>query len=65
VESLPVLAAADYYTAEWAVLDGEGKLIKGVFSFSFGDDARPPSDYRDQMQMEHSDNIISPDYRLL
>ena len=62
VQSLPELEPADYYTAEWAVLDGGGKLIKGVFYFSFGDDARPASYYLNQIK--HPDHIMSPDYRL-
>jgi methionine-rich copper-binding protein CopC len=63
VQPLPALAAADYYTAEWAVLDDQGKLIKGTFHFSFGAEAKPPSFYLDQMeQMQH---IMAPDYRLL
>jgi len=41
--SLPELKAADYYTAEWAILDEEDRLIRGSFSFSFGEAARLPS----------------------
>jgi methionine-rich copper-binding protein CopC len=63
MQSLPMLAPADYYRVEWAVLDAGGQLIKGSFYFSFGDDAKPPSYYLDQM--EHPDHIMSPDYRLL
>jgi methionine-rich copper-binding protein CopC len=62
VQPLPVLKSADYYTAEWAVLDGGGKLIKGVFYFSFGDNARPASYYLNQMK--HPDHIMPSDYRL-
>jgi len=59
---LPLLASADYYTVEWAVLNERGKLKKGNFHFSFGADARPPSFYRDKIKpMEH---IRTPDYRL-
>ena len=41
--SLPSLQAADYYTAEWAILDEQDRLIRGNFSFSFGEMARMPS----------------------
>ena len=40
---LPSLQAADYYTAEWAILDEQDRLIRGSFSFSFGEMARMPS----------------------
>ena len=63
MQEVPALAEADYYRVEWAVLDADGKLIKGNFHFSFGKDARPPSYYLDQM--EHPQHIMSPDYRLL
>lgn len=62
VQPLPVLPIADYYSVEWAAFDTKRMLIKGVFYFSFGDDAQPPSSYRNQM--EHSMEILSPDYRL-
>lgn len=41
--SLPSLQTADYYTAEWAILDEQDRLIRGSFSFSFGEMARMPS----------------------
>jgi methionine-rich copper-binding protein CopC len=63
MQNLPKLNEADYYAVEWAVLDGEGKLIKGSFHFSFGANARPPSYYLEQM--EHPQHIMAPDYRLL
>jgi len=63
MQSLPTLELADYYTVEWAVLDSDEKLVKGAFYFSFGDDARPPSFYLDQI--DHPVHIMSPDYRLL
>lgn len=40
---LPALAAASYYTAEWAILAANDQLVRGSFSFSFGPDAKPPS----------------------
>jgi len=62
-QPLPTLAAANYYKVEWAALDRVGKLVRGSFYFSFGDDAQPPSSYREGM--DHDMQIISPDYRLL
>ena len=41
--SLPDLPGAEYYTAEWAILDEQDTLIRGNFSFAFGDAARAPS----------------------
>lgn len=62
-QALPELAAADYYTVEWAVLDDNEQLVKGNFHFAFGPDARPPSYYLAQReQMRH---FMAPDYRLL
>ncbi|NKB32721.1 MAG: hypothetical protein GKR91_06450 [Pseudomonadales bacterium] len=61
--SLPPLLPANYYLVEWAAFAANGELVRGSFSFSFGDDAMPPSHYR--AQMEHSNTIISPDYRLI
>jgi len=63
MQSLPMLAAADYYKVEWAALDAVGELIKGSFYFSFGEDARPPSYYLNLI--DHPDHIMSPDFRLL
>ncbi|MEX0962868.1 MAG: copper resistance protein CopC [Pseudohongiellaceae bacterium] len=62
-QSLPPLLAADYYKVEWAALDASGKLARGSFYFSFGDNAKPPSSYMGEM--DHQMQIISPDYRLL
>ncbi len=41
--ALPELPAAEYYTAEWAILGYGDELIRGSFSFSFGPDAKAPS----------------------
>ena len=62
-QELPLLPAADYYVVEWAAFDENSSLVKGTFYFTFGVDAKPPSFYRNDM--EHMQNIISPDYRLL
>lgn len=63
-QSLPALAAANYYTVEWAAFDSSEELIKGTFHFSFGDDARAPSYYRNQMEgMVH--DAMPLDYRTL
>ena len=40
---LPTLAPAAYYTADWAILSNNDKLVRGSFSFSFGPEALPPS----------------------
>ena len=63
VHAIPALEPDDYYEVEWAVLSREGELIRGNFHFSFGEDARPPSYYLDQMEMPV--HIMAPDYRLL
>jgi len=62
IQPLPILPIADYYTVEWAAFDANAGLIKGTFYFSFGDNAHPPSAYRNQM--EHRMEVLSPDYRL-
>ena len=43
VLELPVLSEATYYTADWAVLSTSDRLVRGSFSFSFGQDAQRPS----------------------
>ena len=63
MHTLPMLAAADYYKVEWAALKASGELVKGSFYFSFGDDAKPPSEHLNGM--DHEMMIMSPDYRLL
>jgi len=40
---LPVLPAATYYTADWAILLANDQLVRGSFSFAFGKEAEPPS----------------------
>lgn len=40
---LPRLQPAVYYTADWAILAANDRLVKGSFSFSFGPDAERPS----------------------
>jgi len=63
MQKLPMLAAADYYKVEWAALQASGDLVRGSFYFSFGDDAKHPSEYMNEM--DHEMMIMSPDYRLL
>jgi methionine-rich copper-binding protein CopC len=63
MQALPSLAAANYYKVEWAALKASGELVKGSFYFSFGDDAKPPSEYMNDM--DHEMMIMAPDYRLL
>ena len=40
---LPFLEPAVYYTADWAILVSNDRLVKGSFSFSFGPEAKRPS----------------------
>jgi copper resistance protein C len=40
---LPDLEPAVYYTADWAILSANDRLVRGSFSFSFGPDAKAPS----------------------
>lgn len=41
--NIPELTAATYYTADWAILATNDRLIRGSFSFSFGLEAQAPS----------------------
>lgn len=59
---LPSLDEAPYYIADWAVVNGEERVIHGTFHFSFGPDARPPSEI--MPEMEEMRHIMAPDYRL-
>ena len=43
VLDLPALMPAVYYTADWAILSGNDRLVYGSFSFSFGEEAKRPS----------------------
>ncbi len=40
---IPQLGAATYYTADWAILAENDRLVRGTFSFAFGPDAEAPS----------------------
>lgn len=40
---LPELQPAIYYTADWAILAANERLVKGSFSFAFGPEAEKPS----------------------
>lgn len=40
---LPELQPAIYYTADWAILAANDRLVKGSFSFAFGPEAERPS----------------------
>lgn len=44
---LPKLQNAIYYTADWAILGANERLVRGSFSFSFGTDAEAPSVIKD------------------
>ena len=41
--NIPELTQATYYTADWAILATNDRLIRGSFSFSFGPEAQAPS----------------------
>ncbi len=41
--NLPQLGPAIYYTADWAILAANDRLVRGSFSFAFGPDAERPS----------------------
>lgn len=49
--TLPELGETEYYTAEWAILDDQDRLIRGNFSFAFGARARVPSTVRAEQEM--------------
>lgn len=40
---LPLLLQSAYYTADWAALAIDDRLVRGSFSFAFGEDAQRPS----------------------
>jgi methionine-rich copper-binding protein CopC len=61
--NLPPLPAADYYTVEWAAIDPSNFVARGSFSFSFGPNARPPSELIPVE--EELDPVIVPDFRLI
>jgi len=42
-QNIPPLLAATYYTADWAILAENDRLVRGSFSFSFGPEAEAPS----------------------
>ena len=41
--NIPELTPAIYYTADWAILATNDRLVRGSFSFSFGPEAQAPS----------------------
>jgi methionine-rich copper-binding protein CopC len=41
--NIPELTPATYYTADWAILATNDRLVRGSFSFSFGPEAQAPS----------------------
>jgi methionine-rich copper-binding protein CopC len=61
--NLPPLPAADYYTVEWAAIDSSNFVARGSFSFSFGPNAKPPSELIPVE--EELDPVIVPDFRLI
>jgi methionine-rich copper-binding protein CopC len=61
--NLPPLPPADYYTVEWAAIDASNFVARGSFSFSFGPNARPPSELIPVE--EELLPVIVPDFRLI
>lgn len=59
VWELPNLQTAIYYTADWAILAANERLVRGSFSFAFGPDAELPSIAKEAeamlMDMGHGD----------
>jgi len=43
IHELPPLEDAEFYTAEWAILNSDGIMVYGFFCFSFGPDAQVPT----------------------
>lgn len=54
IQELPPLEEADYYTAEWAVLNAENIMVYGFFCFSFGPNAEIPTTIIDSRQLPSS-----------
>jgi len=61
--NLPPLPTAAYYTVEWAAIDASNFVARGSFSFSFGPNARPPSELIPVE--EELLPVIVPDFRLI
>lgn len=62
---IPMLAPADYYTADWAILGENEQLIRGSFSFTFGNDAEPPSVIKERQRLLIESRSILPGLREL
>lgn len=54
--SVPALLETDYYTADWAILDDGDRLVRGSFSFTWGDGSERPSTIkeRERIRLESS-----------
>lgn len=61
--ALPQLQQATYYTADWAVLAANERLVRGSFSFAFGPDAEPPSIIRAAEELLLQSRYGDPDIR--
>ncbi|MEX2130890.1 MAG: copper resistance protein CopC [Pseudohongiellaceae bacterium] len=46
---IPLLRQAEFYSAEWAVLNSDDQLLRGSFSFSFGAGAERPAVIRERL----------------
>ncbi len=63
IQELPELPDSAYYAVEWAAIDENNEILYGSFHFSFGPEARKPSEIlAEQRDTRH---IMVPDYRLL
>lgn len=63
VWELPDLQDATYYTADWAVLAANERLVKGRFSFAFGPGAEPPSVIREAEKLRLQTRSEDPGVR--
>jgi len=65
VWELPDLKDATYYTADWAVLAANERLVKGSFSFAFGPGAEPPSVIREAEELRLQTRYGDPGVRYI
>jgi methionine-rich copper-binding protein CopC len=60
---LPPLPEKDYYAVEWAAVDTDNQIARGSFNFTFGPDAKTPSELIPDPEV--LDPVIVPDFRLI
>ncbi|MDT8429125.1 MAG: copper resistance protein CopC [Pseudomonadales bacterium] len=61
ITAVPELPKAQYYTADWAVLDTNNTIVYGTICFAVGPDAVTPS----LIIPPEEAHFMAPDYRLL